>query len=171
MIALLLSLALAAPPLSCPPGAEHRGAAPPEGYEEWCEAPDPAARSGSSREGPSVKYYDDGRTWVEAGWRRGLLHGAFRERYRGGAVAREGSYQDGKRTGPWTVRAEDGSVVEESSWKDGLRHGPFVQYWPGGRPRTVGRHCLDVQCGRWRSFDEAGRETSSTEFEVPRGEP
>jgi len=173
MILLAMSLLLCAtPPLSCPPGAEIRGARPPEGEEEWCEAPDPDSPAGASyREGPSLRYYDDGQVWIESSYHRGRLSGHFLERFRGGGKAREGLFEDGKRVGRWTFFAEDGTLVEESAFKAGLLDGPFVQYFPNGKVKNEGRHCLGIQCGWWRSFDESGREISRVEFAVPRGEP
>ena len=78
MIALALLLLLAAPPpLACPKGAERRGAAPPEGFAEWCEGKDVAGRP--RREGPSRTYYDDGGLWVEERWSEGERDGPFVE--------------------------------------------------------------------------------------------
>lgn len=170
MMLLVLALVLPAPaPLACPPGTEHRGAQPPEGYEEWCEAP--ALDGRGKREGPARTFYDDGQVWVESGYQGGLLEGAYVERYRGGRKAREGSYQAGLRTGRWTFYYEDGTVQEESSWTKGIPDGPFADYWPSGKPKNVGRRCLGVQCGKWQSYDDAGRLLGRFEYGEQRGQP
>jgi len=173
VIPLLLSLALwAPPPLSCPPGSLVRGARPPLGEEEWCEAPDlDSPADAGRREGPALRYYEDGQVWIESSYARGRLSGHFLELFRGGGKAREGFYEEGKRVGRWAFYAEDGTLLETSSFKEDLLDGPFVQYWPSGRVKNEGRHCLGIQCGRWRSFDESGRQISSVEFAVPRDEP
>ncbi len=85
MILLALALALGAPtPLACPPGTEHRGAQPMEGFEEWCEAQPP--QGPARREGPARRYYDDGSLWIESAYHDGLLEGLFVERHRFGEV-------------------------------------------------------------------------------------
>ncbi len=165
MIALAAALVLAAgpAPLACPAGAERRGAAPPDGLEEWCEAKDPAGGP-PRREGPSRTWYDGGAPWVEATWRAGLRHGPFVEWHRNGAKAREGTFTDGRKSGRWTTWGESGRVEEEGDWRDGVPHGGFASFWPNGKLRTEGRYCGGAQCGRWRTFDEEGRELGAVDY-------
>jgi antitoxin component YwqK of YwqJK toxin-antitoxin module len=161
--ALALALALSnLPPLACPPGTEHRGAQPLEGYEEWCEAPDPGGRP--RREGPARTFYDDGELWLESSYREGLLHGPYLERYRGGVPAREGAYEKGNRVGTWRAWYADGTLQEVSTWRAGQADGAFIAYWPSGTRKEVGRHCLGAQCGVWRAYDEEGRELGVIEY-------
>ncbi len=164
-----LALVLGAQPLACPPGTEHLGAQPLEGFEEWCEVPGIDGRG--KREGPARSYYDDGQVWIESGYHDGLLEGGYLELYRGGRKAREGAYREGLRTGPWVFFYEDGTVAEESSWTRGVLHGPFVDYWPNGKRRNVGRRCLGAQCGKWQSYDDSGRLIGSIELGELRSEP
>ncbi len=169
---LALWLVLGAPaPLACPAGTVHRGAAPMDGFEEWCEQPAREGEEGGKREGPARTYYDDGAVWVESTWHDGKLDGPFVERFRGGKKAREGAYQAGQKTGPWTFYYEDGTVQERSGFTKGVPDGPFADYWPGGRQRTSGRRCLGVQCGKWLSYDESGRVIGSVEYGEQRGAP
>jgi antitoxin component YwqK of YwqJK toxin-antitoxin module len=160
--ALLALLALAAGPVQCPPGAEARGAAPPEGFEAWCEARDLAGRA--RREGPARTWYDDGAPWVQESFHDGERDGPYVERHRNGAVAREGAYRRGRKHGTWTIRSESGASLEESTFRDGVPDGPFRAWWPGGALRTEGRHCGGAQCGLWRTFDESGREVGRVEY-------
>jgi antitoxin component YwqK of YwqJK toxin-antitoxin module len=159
----LLVAAAAPPPLACPAGTEAKGAAPPDGVEEWCEARDPAGGP-ARREGPSRTYYDDGAVWVEATWRGGERHGPYRERHRNGAKAREGAFTNGRKTGRWTAWRESGRVEEEAEFRDGVPHGRFAAFWPDGRQRTEGRHCGGAQCGTWRTWDEAGRVLGTVDY-------
>lgn len=162
MIALAVALALAAsPPLACPPGTEHRGAAPPEGFEEWCEGKDAAGVA--RREGPARVYYDDGGLWLEHAFREGVRHGPFVEWHRNRARAREGAFARDAKSGRWSVWWESGQLAESSEWREGVAHGRFVTYWPNGRTRVEGRHCGGAQCGTWRTFDESGRLLGSAE--------
>jgi antitoxin component YwqK of YwqJK toxin-antitoxin module len=163
VIPVLAALALATlPPLACPPGAERRGAAPPEGFEEWCEGKDPLGRA--RRHGPARTWYDDGALWTEEAFAEGLRDGPFLELHRNGERARAGAYARGDRTGRWVVYWTTGAVEEESEWRGGARHGRFVAYWPNGKPRTEGRHCGGAQCGTWRTFDEAGKVLGSVDY-------
>jgi antitoxin component YwqK of YwqJK toxin-antitoxin module len=164
MIPLLLALLVAGPaPVACPEGAVRGGGQPPDLQEEWCEARAPDG-GGAVREGPARTYYDDGGVWVESGYHRGKLEGAFVERHRGGKLARQGAYHDGLRSGTWRFYYEDGTLEEESSWTRGTPDGPFADFWPSGRRRTVGRRCGGVQCGRWDSYDDSGALIGSVEY-------
>ena len=170
MIGLALALALGAPTsIACPPGTEHRGARPTDGYEEWCEAPGPDGNA--RREGPARTYYDDGGVWIESSYHEGRLEGPFLERYRSGMRAREGAYQGGQRTGAWRFFYEDGTLQEEASFVRGVPDGRFADYWPNGKPRNTGRRCLGAQCGPWSSYDEAGRLVGTVEYGEQRPEP
>jgi hypothetical protein len=111
-LAAALLVAGALPALECPAGTERRGAAPPEGSEEWCEGKDAAGVP--RRDGPARTFYEDGRVWIEESYRDGKLDGRFVEYHRSGAKAREGAYAVGRKTGAWTVRGETGRVEEES---------------------------------------------------------
>ncbi len=162
-LALAAVLAGAAPPLACPGGTEHRGAAPPDAFEEWCEAKDPAGGP-ARREGPSRTWYDDGSRWVEATWRSGQQHGPFVEWHRNGVKAREGAFADGRKTGRWMTWRDSGRVEEEGDWRDGVPHGHFGSFWPNGKPRTDGRYCGGAQCGTWRTWDDSGREIGRIDY-------
>jgi len=150
------------PPLDCPAGAERRGAAPPKGYEEYCEGKDPAGTP--RREGPARIYYDDGRIWVEEAFRAGQRDGPFVEWHRNGAKAREGAFARGAKTGRWTVWWDSGQVEEESEWTAGVPDGRFVAFWSTGARRTEGRHCGGAQCGTWKTFDQAGKLLGSVDY-------
>jgi hypothetical protein len=174
-VALAAALAVAAapapPPLACPAGAQRAGAAPPEGNEEWCEAPIPEMTDKKRREGPARVYYDDGRLWVEESFHAGERDGPFVEWHRNGAKAREGRFARGLKDGAWTVWRDSGRVEEESHWRAGVPDGRFADYWPNGKPRTEGRHCGGAQCGRWSTYDETGKLAGSVEYGEQRREP
>jgi antitoxin component YwqK of YwqJK toxin-antitoxin module len=169
--ALLLALALAAGgaeprqgALACPAGSEHGGAAPPDGFEEWCEKGVAGMPGAKRREGPARVYYDDGRPWVEESFTSGQRDGPFVEWHRNGKKAREGRFSAGAKDGRWTVFGESGRVEEESEWRLGVPEGRFVSYWPSGARRTEGRHCGGAQCGKWTTYDEAGKLLGSVDY-------
>lgn len=169
MTGLLLALALGAAPLRCPPGTEHRGLAPPEDFEEWCEGKDDAGRF--RREGPARQYYDDGGLYIEEQFRAGERDGAFVEYYRGGAKARSGSFARGRKTGLWIVWSAIGAREEEAEFREGVPHGRFTSYWPNGAKKTEGRRCAGAQCGTWRSYDDRGGLVGSGDYAVPTLDP
>jgi antitoxin component YwqK of YwqJK toxin-antitoxin module len=169
MTALLPALLLLAGPVECPPGAERRGAAPPEGFAQWCEIRDLHGKP--LRQGPSRTWYDDGGVWIEESWRDGDRDGPFLERYRNGRPAREGAYRAGRRHGRWTLWHENGRRAEETGFRDGAPDGPFAAWYPSGGRKTEGRHCGGPQCGRWRTFDESGRELGTVDYGEQRAVP
>jgi antitoxin component YwqK of YwqJK toxin-antitoxin module len=161
-LALALALAAPTPPLACPKGLAHRGAPPPEAFEEWCEGKD--AYGNGLREGPARTWYDDGGAWVEQSFHEGRPDGAFLERHRNGKPAREGAYALGRKVGSWRVWYASGVLEEQSEWRDGAAHGKFAAYWPTGGLRTEGRHCGGVQCGRWRTYDADGKVVGEVDY-------
>jgi hypothetical protein len=159
----------AAVPFVCPAGTERMGAAPPDGFEVWCERPtEPPERR---REGPARAYYDDGGLAREQRFEAGRLVGPFREFHRNGRLARNGTYAAGERDGTWLIFRESGVKEEESEYARGAKHGAFVTYHPDGRKKTEGRFCRDLQCGTWTSWDEAGRELGRVRYEELKGTP
>jgi antitoxin component YwqK of YwqJK toxin-antitoxin module len=163
--ALAAALALLFSALECPPGAERRGAAPPEDFEEWCETKDEAGRA--LRHGPSRRYYDDGGLWLEERYERGEREGPSIELHRNGRKAREGTWAKGARTGRWTVWYASGAVEEEAEWRDGVPHGRFAAFWPTGGKKSEGRRCGGAPCGPWRSWDERGALLGTSEYAEP----
>lgn len=167
-LAALLALA-AGGDLACPTGTTRAGAAPPEGWEEWCEKPDDAGQP--RREGPARAWYDSGEIHSESGWKGGKLHGPYVEHYRGGVPARQGSYRDGEPHGPWTYFFEDGRKEEEVEFDRGMRHGRFAAWWRNGKKRTEGRFCAGLQCGRWTTWDEEGNELGTAVYDEQSARP
>ncbi len=161
--------AQAEPRAPCPPGTQPFDAAPPEGFEVWCEALDrpPEQR----REGTMTTWWDDGTPSREATYHEGHLHGPYTTWHRGGKRALAGRYEDDARAGTWTAWDERGAKLEELAYAKGLRQGPFAAWWPSGKKKAVGRYCQDLQCGRWTSWDENGRELGSMVYEELRAVP
>ncbi len=51
------------------------------------------------------------------------------------------------------------------------RQGPFVQWWRNGKKRTEGTFCFVLQCGRWFTWAEDGRELGAIQYEQILGKP
>lgn len=158
----------AAQPFHCPEGTEPHGAAPPEGFEVWCERP---GEKEHRREGPVRTWYDDGGLSRIDTFKDGKREGPFAEWYRGGKPARVGQHHSDARDGLWRFWFENGLPQETCSYVDGKRHGPFATFWPNGKRRVEGRYCYDLQCGAWISWDEAGHELGKMQYEEIRGTP
>lgn len=153
----------------CPAGAERVGAAPPEGFEAWCELPDEVPER--RRHGPALTWYDDGGLARSATLDHGRLDGPFMEWHRNGKPAVAGRYRADLRDGTWTLWFESGQREEECAYERDLRNGPFAAWWPNGRPRTRGRHCRGLQCGTWTTWDEAGRALGTATYDEIRATP
>lgn len=154
------------PAPACPPGAEVRGAAPPDDTARWCEARD---LYGTARKhGPSRTWYDDGGRWIEEAFVEGRREGLFTEYHRNGKKAREGRYAADERDGAWTTWYENGNVEETVTFRMGVRDGPFATFWRGGGRKAEGRYCGGAQCGRWRAWGEDGAEQGSIDYGVQR---
>lgn len=152
----------------CPAGTVRVGAAPPDGFETWCERPDvPPPR----REGPARSWYDDGGLAKASSWKAGHLDGPFLEWHRNGKLARAGEYRADAREGPWTIWLESGQREEECGYLHGERHGPFATFWPDGKRRVEGRYCHGLQCGEWTTWDAEGRELGKVTYAEIRGSP
>jgi len=155
-----------APLLDCPAGTELAGAAPPEGYEAWCEGvPDDAGHL--RRHGPARAWWDGGAVREDSRWARGRREGEFVTYHRNGRRAQAGRYLEDAKDGPWSTWDERGQLLERTEFSRDVRQGPFAAWWPNGRRKTEGRFCQGMQCGTWISWDEAGRELGRTVFDEP----
>lgn len=103
------------------------------------------------RNGPSVKYYPDGKKaetvnyvndrkhgeWVQnyvtgnlcikGNYRNGKLHGPFQVRYANGKPEYVGQYNNDIRDGVWKVYKEDGSLEHEMTYKLGALNDPALR--------------------------------------------
>ncbi len=91
----------------CPDGTEERGAAPPEGYERWCERQRPGQ--------PAVR------------------HGSYASWYENGTPRELGSYHEGERDGLWTRWYESGGKRAQAQFERGVQHGMLMTWDEFGR--------------------------------------
>ncbi len=116
-----------APP--CPPGARLRGAAPPKGFEVWCE---------KTANGKEVK---DGRF---------TLYGAD------GGKMLEGYYRDGVQVGEWTMWYDNGQRASVDRYRNGLQNGQHVSWYANGAKAIEGEYRDGKREGTWRRWDPNG---------------
>lgn len=178
----LVALPAAGDEVDCPWGAERRGAAPPEGYRQWCE--DDEGR----QHGPSVAWDRAGRRRVEAEFEHGAMDGDYRTWHPSGQLAEEGSYKDDVRHGTWTIWYEDGTRAKEQEFRggepdgrsrewypngqlrfdehyeDGARHGPAVAFYANGQKQSEGAFERGEFHGTWTSWYEDGARRKVARF-------
>lgn len=91
----------------CPDGTEERGAAPPAGYERWCER---------RVEGlPAVR------------------HGSYASWHKNGKLREFGTYYEGKRDGLWTRWYPSGGKRAQAQFQRGVQHGLLITWDEFGR--------------------------------------
>jgi antitoxin component YwqK of YwqJK toxin-antitoxin module/V8-like Glu-specific endopeptidase len=117
---------------NCPEGAMPRGAAPPNGAQQFCvEKAQPTVRSG-----PYVDWYSDAKPPQKK---------------------REGGYKHGKLDGTWVSYFPDGKLERETTYVDGVAEGRSVEYHPSGPKKEEGTFLHGVRVGTWTEFYEGGR--------------
>jgi hypothetical protein len=73
------------------------------------------------REGPWVRYFDNGQLAFKGTFKDGKREGPWVFYYDNGQLESEGTYKDGKADGPWIAFNEDGTVwgTYTGTFKDG----------------------------------------------------
>jgi hypothetical protein len=94
------------PYFECPEGTREGGAAPPLGFERWCEWSDPA--------------------------RGEVRHGGYASWHRNAGVHETGAFVSGKREGVWTRWNERGRMQTQAEFEDGLQHGFQIDWDESG---------------------------------------
>ena len=107
---------------ACPEGTRERGAAPPNGFERWCERLDPAL--GKVRNGGYASWYPNR-----------MLH-------------ETGLYRNGDRAGVWTRWYTSGSKQVQAEFRDGLQHGFQIDWGESGRRQREIRFVHGEPVGR-----------------------
>ncbi|MDH3520446.1 MAG: hypothetical protein OEM49_08320 [Myxococcales bacterium] len=91
----------------CPEGTRERGAAPPRGFERWCERVDAS--------------------------RGRLHHGGYASWHPNGQLQEVGIYRDGERVGVWTRWHASGGKQTQAEFEDGVQHGLLLRWDEFGR--------------------------------------
>jgi hypothetical protein len=100
------------PQFACPEGTRERGAAPPRGFERWCERSGPATGS--------------------------VRHGGYAKWHRNARIDETGTYVDGKREGVWTRWNERAKIQTQAEFRGGLQDGFQIDWDESGqRSREV----------------------------------
>jgi len=106
----------------CPEGTRERGAAPPSGFERWCERLDPAP----------------GR----------VRHGGYASWHRNRLPHETGLYRNGDRVGVWTRWYASGGKQAQAEFRDGLQQGFQIDWDESGRRQREVRFVRGEPVGR-----------------------
>ena len=100
-------------------------------YEKFTDVPFSGKIEGLQRgsfkdgkkDGPWVRYRDDGQLRDKGTFKDGKLHGPYVRYWTNGQLWEEGTYKDRKMDGHWVTYFEDGTVNEEytGTYKDGVK--------------------------------------------------
>ncbi len=112
----------------CPKGATLAGAAPLDGYEQWCEKKNKAGKV--VFHGPYASWYQNGNSAIHATYKNGYLHGPYTNSYKSGRVAKRGNYVKGIEDGVWIFRYENGRLKMKGAYKNGMPDGEWRLYDP-----------------------------------------
>src|SRR5262249_27326000 len=126
---LALPMSALAAGVSCPPGTELRGQAPPAGQRQWCE--DAQHR----QHGPSATWDEQQRQRVEAHFEHGVMQGAYRSWHENGRLALSGAYANDQREGLWESWYPDGARLDSKEYRAGKQHGVAKEWYPNGQLR------------------------------------
>ena len=110
------------PLFECPEGTRERGAAPPQGFERWCERPGP---------GPD-----------------GIRHGGYASWHLNARMHETGIYVDGEREGVWTRWNERARLQTQAEFRRGVQHGFQIDWDESGNRRRELRFAQGEPVGR-----------------------
>ena len=108
------------------------------------------------REGPWVKYYENGRIWYKGAYKKGKQEGPWLGYHNNGQLWSEGAYKNGKFEGPWIAYYDDGQLWSKGTYKNGKFEGPWFWYQDHGQLPNKGEYKNGKFKGRWVVSREDG---------------
>jgi hypothetical protein len=82
--------------------------------------------------------------------------GPFMKFFEDGAKAVEGKYLKGKREGEWKHYYDKGSKFAEGEYLNGFKNGHWYFYYRDGKIRSEGIYVQDQKDGPWKEWDRDG---------------
>jgi antitoxin component YwqK of YwqJK toxin-antitoxin module len=101
-------------------------------------------------------WYFNGKPEKDARYRRGILHGPYRDFWHNGQLRNQGEYVDGRRQGPWKVHFNQFTVASQGSYLDGLKEGEWIDSWENGDLKARGEFRRGREVGTWRRWASRG---------------
>jgi hypothetical protein len=150
------------PPIACPETERLGGAAPPLGYEMWCQIV--AATGQVTRQGPAIEWNADGTKKALGQYDYNKKHGYWQTWYPDGSLASQGSYEHGVPIGVWVEFHPGGGKKSEGSMSGGLANGQWTWWHPNGQIQTQGMMVDGQRDGKWIEYDEQGAPRVEREY-------
>ena len=146
----------------CPPNGVVRGKAPPNGNEQWCEAPGPDGTL--LKEGVYSRWDDKGTKRLQATYRAGKLNGVFTSYYVNGSIEQEKTYRNGEVAGIWARYNKNGTKEVEIGVLNGKRNGRFARWDKRGNLQIEGSYANDQRSGLWTVLGKGGQPRSKISY-------
>lgn len=116
--------------ITCPPGAQLRGAPPPKGEELACWK---NLNGEDVKDGPFILFYNDN-----------------------GGKMMEGTYKDGKQVGDWTMYYGSGQKKSVDHYVDGIQQGSHIGWYENGQISAKGQYKNGEPDGVWKRWGPDG---------------
>jgi MORN repeat protein len=125
----------------CPPDAELMGAAPPKGFEVWCQK---TINGKPVKDGPFIVYAVGGDRMIQ------------------------GSYRNGVQDGEWTLWYENGVRASIDHYVDGLQSGMHTSWYANGQKALEGEYLRGKREGVWTQWDAGGLSSRKSVYKAGR---
>jgi hypothetical protein len=127
-------------PVTCPAGATLKGAAPPQGREQWCEK---IVDGAPVKDGRFLVYADGGGKLIDGSYRRGVQEGAWTTWYENGQRSAVDYYHRGMQDGLHVSWYANGRKALEGNYRAGKREGVWTRWDPTGLTRKQETYAAD----------------------------
>ncbi len=140
----------------CPQGTELVASEldPERGFDAWCRRSDPEGRP--VPHGPYREILIGGAIYRQGFYDQGRKQEIWRTYYPEGGVSEEGRYERGLAVGSWSTFHPDGSPKSRDSYRRGAVEGPHVAWHPGGVLAVEGNTREGQRDGIWTFFTPIG---------------
>lgn len=110
--------------------------------------------------GEWINYYGSGKVKEKINFVNGHRQGKWTYYNENGTIQTDAEYVKGKKEGEilFTSYFESKKVKQTWTLINGKREGNFFNYYENGKVMTKGKYKNDQPVGKWRSYDESGKE-------------
>jgi len=109
------------------------------------------------------KWHENGKLWVECGYKNGKLEGPYKSWHENGHLEAEDVYKNGKEEGLGKSWDENGQLIEECGYKNGKLEGPYKSWYENGQVYVECKYKNGEKEGLFRRWDENGQLTAEIE--------
>lgn len=134
----------------CPEGTSLKGAAPPDGTEQWCE-------KDGIKEGPYTSWHDDGKKSEHGQYVKGMKDGRWTAWYDTGQVEWEAEYKQDEKHGAWSRFYRNGVQASDGRYVDGKMEGRWISWFNNGKKSEEGQMKGGKNHGKWKYYNKLGR--------------